>query len=348
MNWSAAVRDRRSWSVAGLSAVAIWVQAVVSVSAAGVLSVVVCTVLPVAALVLTLTSAVGERHSLAAGALMLAIPPSVLSGVANGERQGAVAMLAACGAYWLVASSPRSSGAVRAAITATIALLAATVLLMWVVSGPVREVPAPSWTVIVNGSGTRLRSAVAVVGEHHTMTPVVAQLLWWCGLGIVVGAAIVIGLGRLTALVPLALAVLIGIGWGIERWRGPVSVVGGAWLLSASIAYLGNATVARSQRGDRLATDRIGRTVSAVAGFVWAAGIAEQVKVAAAAPSLPGGNWQFWDGWRIETTSVPALVLLVVALLVPAALVATVWSGSALPRRSPGHNRHIQASSTTQ
>jgi glycosyltransferase involved in cell wall biosynthesis len=321
------------WLIGALLAAAVWVQAIVSSRVAGVPSVAVYTLLPCAVLAVTLTVSLRRGKWVEVGALMLAITPTVWSSAANSERHGAIAVLGACGAVWAVDWVGPSGARARLAVWSGAATAAAGAAAIWVASGTARQGHAPSWTVITSRTGDMVRGAVAAVGEDGTLIVGAAELAWWCGVGLLIGAAVVSGRGRLACLVPASIVLFVLIGWAVERWRGPVPAAGGAWLLSVPVALVGARV-----RLDRLPEQRIGRAVVLVAGGVWAAALVEQVKTAATDSSVTGGDWRFWDGWHIPTTSVPPGLLLLLALAVPLTLTGLVWAMTLSPRLPRGVN----------
>lgn len=305
----------------------VWLHVSLSSRSAGGVALMIYTVAPIGVLAATLTDSLRRGRSTEVGALLLAITPTVLTSAAFSERNGALAVLIACAMVW-VARPGWAGSADRRAGRAVVLVLVTSAGALWVASGAVRVGSAPSWATIVATTGARMRMAFAAVGEHRALIPDTVQLVWWCGVGTLAGVAIVSGRLRIASLIPGAMATHVVIGWMVERLRGPVSPVAGAWLMSASIAFVG-ATVELDRRSDA----RLGRFLSIAAGGVWMAALTQQVKAATVDANVPGRGWEFWNGWQIYSTDVPPLLLLSMAVVMPIMLVGLIWTLT-LPRRT--------------
>jgi glycosyltransferase involved in cell wall biosynthesis len=324
------VRQPHLWITAAALVGLMVVQVLLIEDRVGFSARVVFTILPIGLLALTFSACILRGRWLAIGALALAINPTILAAVAASESQGAFAMILACvavGAGWLPVRASRLT-----IIVAVPVIFAGIVL--WVVGTESRvEGPAPSFNTVVGDTGQVLKGAFGQVGAETSSLPMTAQLLWWGSVGLLVGASI--GARRLVASLaaPLAVVLLVIVAWGTVRWRGPVSGEGGLWIVAAAISFTG-----ASVRLDRIPERRIGRILLVVACWMWFVGVAQQVRSVVVDPVPPNGDWAFWSGWQLTTTTADPVALLGVALGLCGLTAIVLWASLGRERLPRGVN----------
>jgi glycosyltransferase involved in cell wall biosynthesis len=324
----ALVRDPVLWAAGGALVGLMVVQAVLVEDRAGVGARFVFTIVPIGLLALTLSACVWRRRWLAMGALAIAISPTVLAAVAASERQGAFAMVLACiavGIGWLPVRAPQFKVIFAVVVAGVVA---------WIVSTDARtEGPTPAFSTIVGGTGAVVKNAFGQVGIQTSPLPLTAQILWWCGAGLLLGAAIGSRRTVFAMAIPASIVILILVAWGTIRWRGPVSGEGGSWIVAFAISLTG-----ASIRLDRVPEKRFGRLLLVVACWTWFVGVAQQVRSVVADPTPPSGDWVFWSGWRLTTTMANPVALLGIAFLLCGLIAAVLWRASRQPTLPRGVN----------
>lgn len=230
-----------------------------------------------------------RREPLAAAAVVLACSATVLAAAADGRWHGIVALAMVALAAW----SHRRSAAVL------LALLGLAALLAWWRSGFDREnAPGPSWREVAGETGSLVRRSLSSVGFDERLAPLSGVLLWWLGVGLMVGGLLVAGRASRAAWLPATLAMLVVGGWAIALVRGPVDPVGGTWLVAVGIVL-----TAKGVGGDGAAPRRTASAVAFAASAAWASSFAREL--------------------RAESTTAAALAVLG-AMAVAAAVIAPV------------------------
>lgn len=302
---------RRAWPVAGLLAVLVVVQYLLLSDRPSPIELIVLTAVPVGVLAISLASATDQRRWILVGALLLAVTPTALSALASAGWQGAYAVLLACAAP----AVDRLPGRVEALGAAIAVMIGFT---LWASASPGHgELPAPSWGEVVTGTGDLVRTSVGAVGELGAPLPATPMLGWWVAVGLVIGTALLAGAWKRALVIPAAVGLLVVGAWAVARWRGPVPVGGGTWILSAAVAYTGATRLA-----EPAAERRIGRCLIVAAAWIWCTVVAQQIRSVRADA---GSDWAIWDGWTLTTTSVSPIALLVAGVAAVAALAAVLW-----------------------
>jgi hypothetical protein len=232
---------------------------------------VVYGVVPAVVLALTLAVLAKARRWLALSALALAASPTVLTASAASLRPGAVAIVVASlsalvGAFgWFSDNRVRIAAACGAALLLVVAWAAAVRRF-----GPDR----PGLSGAVGATGDFLRSVTGVVGRAPVTFSWSGQLLWWVGVGVIVGAAVLAGRARAGAPVLAAVAAICVFGWAVQMWRGPLDGRQLAWLLATAVAYTGAVVPLRAVEERRLAT-----VAGAIAVASWLIGIVRVLRL---------------------------------------------------------------------
>jgi hypothetical protein len=210
---------------------------------------------------------VRRGDALAAGALALAVTPAALAAVAAGEPAGAFAVLVA-GAATLLGWWGGRIPAVAWALAACVAVVA---IGRWVSDTPDRGGPAPTWGDAVVRTGEQLRRSVGALDT--IIAPTTGWLIWWVGVGLLIGAAIVAGDLRHAAVIPLAATAMVIASWLLIRARGDVDVSGGRWIITGAVAFTGS-----SVRLDDGTARRIGVTLLIITAFIWLVAVVHLVR----------------------------------------------------------------------
>jgi hypothetical protein len=228
--------------------------------------------LPLVLIVPTLLAAVfaltvRRGDPLAAGALALAVTPAALAAVAAAEPAGAFAVLVAGAAtilgWWGGRMTP-----VAWAFAACIAVVA---IGRWVSVTPDRGGPAPTWGDAMVRTGDQLRRSVGALDT--IIAPTTGWLVWWVGVGLLVGAAIVAGDLWHAAVIPLAATAMVIAAWLLIRGRGDVDISGGMWIITSAVAFTGS-----SVRLDDGTARRIGLALLIITAFIWLVAIIHVVR----------------------------------------------------------------------
>jgi hypothetical protein len=138
----------------------------------------------------------------------------------------------------------------------------------WATSDELARSERASWTAAISSTGDFVRHATSFVHAPPTMLPASTHLMWWCGVGVLLGAAILGGQWRLAAVVPGGAAIFVLTTWMIAVWRGDVDALAGAWLWTIALVVVGTGA-----RLDPSEDKRIGALVIALAGLVSAIGL---------------------------------------------------------------------------
>lgn len=231
----------------------------------------VFTVVPAVVLGITLTVLAAQQHWLALGALLLAVSPTVLTATAAAVLPGAVAVLAASGVALAI-----TSGFLRTAVPRGAVLLAglAAMVIAWRVAGPEPVGDPLPLQYALGRTGQSLASVTGVIARAGFPAHTSAFLLWWLAIGVLVGAALVLGRWRDAALVPLTVVALGVLSVAIMLRRGTFDGRYLAWALAAAVSYTGAVLSAPAALGRR-----VGVAVGALAVVTWAAGAARMAKV---------------------------------------------------------------------
>lgn len=241
--------------------------------AGGLLVVVVVAVVVGAAL---------ERHRpLVAATVVLASSTTVLAAATDGRWQGAIAVVLLALAAW----------SDRRDVAAAIALLAIVGSVLWWRSGFDRgAAPGPSWREVAGETGSVVRRAVSSIGTAELLVPLSGVIVWWFGVGLVIGAALVAGRVGRAALVGASLVVFIAGVWAIRLWRGSVDPIAGTWIISTGIV-LGSAYLPEPARDHGVVAQewRIARVVMASAGLVMAIAFVRELRAESLLAAIAAG-----------------------------------------------------------
>lgn len=221
-------------------------------------SMLVFAVLPIAVASLALTVMVRRAAFLAAAALIVAISPTVQA-LSGGRWQGAAAVVAAVVGASMAWTSPHLTRSVQIVLGGLLSLL---LLVTWIWRTP-RALPTPTWATIVSDTGRRLWETVGTVGSL-TRIPMSAWLAWWLAVGLIAGAALLVGQWRAAATVFSGIGVIVVAGWLISRWRGSVDMSGGMWIICGSLAFAGSST-----RLEPPAARRVAGGIAALVAIIW-------------------------------------------------------------------------------
>jgi hypothetical protein len=216
---------------------------------------VAAAVVPVTALAVVLGMVLERGELLAAGGLMLAVTPAALGAVAGGSPWGSVAVACACGAVVLAWNRPQPAAAAVIGI-----VLVGTAA--WAVATP-DQPSAPGWGDALARTGELAWTSVGAVGSS-ALVPVTGWLLWWLGVGLLVGCAVIAGDKRSALTIALTTGAMFAVAWALVVWRGGVGMAGGRWLLAGAVAYVG-----ASLRVDRDIRRRVGTAVLVITAYIW-------------------------------------------------------------------------------
>lgn len=217
-----------------------------------------------------------DRH-LAAAAGVLACSSTVIVAAADGRWQGILALVV------VVAAVAAAFGG-RVA-NATLAALVAGASVLWWGSGLDNgDAPGPSWTEIAAGTGRVVRRATSSIGVDERLVPLSGVLVWWLGVGLVIGAALLAGRPRVALWVPLGVAAMVAGIWVIGLLRGPVAPLGGTWIVAGTVMLAGLGPVTEGGGGRRLAN-----AVAVLATSAWAVAFVRELRDDSVAAAVLAG-----------------------------------------------------------
>ena len=207
---------------------------------------------------------------LLAAAVVLACCSTVVAASADGRWQGVVALAMVALAAW----SERKEAA------ATLALVSVVAVVLWWRSGFDRgDAPGPSWREVAGETGSIVRRATSSVGTGELIVPLSGVLVWWLGVGVVVGAALAAGRVGRSAWVPVSLAVLVAGVWAIQLWRGSVDPIAATWIVATGIVLAAGRPGERTHDVDAESGEaRMAALVMAIAGVVMAIAFVSEMR----------------------------------------------------------------------
>lgn len=227
----------------------------------------------------TVGAALDHRRPVVAAAVVLASSTTVLAAATDGRWQGAIAIVMLALAAW----------SDRREVVAAMALLAVVGSVLWWRSGFDRgAAPGPSWREVAGETGSVVRRAVSSVGTGELLVPLSGVIVWWLGVGLVVGAALAAGrLGR-AALIGASLAVFIAGVWAIRLWRGSVDPIAGTWIVTTGIV-LGSAYEPEPDDGAGAQEWRTATVVMGSAGLVMAIAFVHELRAESPLAAIAAG-----------------------------------------------------------
>lgn len=218
------VRQPVSWGVAsGLAVVLVTRSAALGASSPrALLGAVLAVVVPA----LVIGDCFGRRHPFVGASILLASSGTVLSATADGRWQGLVALAA----IWL---ATRSSA--RWAKAALAVVVVAALAVWWNAGFDRGAAPGPPWREIAGDTGATLRRSLSSVGVAEVLVPSTGVLLWWIGLGVVVGAAVVAGRPSRALWIPGSVTIVVLATWAIRLLEGSVDPLGATWIVAGGV-----------------------------------------------------------------------------------------------------------------
>jgi hypothetical protein len=203
-----------------------------------------------------------------AAAVVLACCSTVLAAASDGRWQGVAALVTVALAAW----SDRREAATALGLVSIVAVV------MWWRSGFDRgDAPGPSWREVVGETGSVVRRAVSSVGTDELLVPLSGVLLWWFGIGLVVGAALLARrIGR-AAWVPISVVVFVLGVWAIRLWRGSVDPIAGTWIVVTGLVLAAGRPTDDST-DDSTGARRTAVLVMVIAGLVMAIAFVHELR----------------------------------------------------------------------
>ncbi len=293
----------------------VWVQREASQVAITTAETALVVVLPISAAVGVFLAAAGRSRWVLAAGVLVAISPTVLTQFGAGQRHGAVAIVALMAG---LAVGPTARRSTSLAVAGVLVLSGGAMVSWWRVT-PAREGTAPSWSANAQSIGTYVERAVGGLGADAFPAPTTAALAWWLAAGIVIGAATATARRAALAVPAAALGVFVVACMAIERWRGPVNPIAGAWLLSGTVGY-----VASRAQLPRLASGRTAVAVGVLVAWSWSWSVAALIRLVATDETQPAA-WSRWLDWGSAAGGRTASLLLPVAAVGGVAVAAATW-----------------------
>ena len=212
-----------------------------------------------ATLAITISVALRNDEVMSVAALLLAVTPAALTGVAAGRPWAAVAVVAACGAVVLAWSVALVGGPAPSSRSSALAAGVA----------PCGCSTRPTGSRHRRGGRRSTEPGRccgrASVGSTWRSAPTTGWLVWWLAAGAVAGAALIVGDIRAAVIIPAATATMVVAVWVIIHWRGDVDVAGGLWIPGACPSPTPGRAADPGEAGQR----RTATALALVVAYLW-------------------------------------------------------------------------------